>query len=271
MCKNYRKCIDSKFLLNDSLFKDAEEIVVKLEIFSTFGRPPISLENGLNGIFYLLKTGIQWQALPKCFGSKSAVNRLFKRLREAGFFKKLWHKELEKYDQIHGLNLEIQTSDCTHIKAPLGQEKTGESPVDRRKLGTKRSIITDEKGIVIGCALDRGNRHDSMLFEASIRSIPLWINQPKYKEMHLDSAYDCQKIKTILFNFYYVPRIAKNKRRLKTVNFQKTERKRWIVESSHSWMNRFRRLLIRFEKLADNYLALMQFAFSIITFNKLRV
>lgn len=272
MCKTencYETCINKEFLLNDTLLEHAKEIVTKLEIKSTIGRPSIDFIRALNGIYYLLRTGIPWNAMPRCFGSSSAIHRLFQRLRVAKFFEKLWYKELQAYDLNHGLKLQIQASDCTHIKSPLGQEKTGKSPVDRRKLGTKRSIIVEQNGIVIGCALGAGNRHDSQLFEASIRSIPSCINQPHYKEMHLDSAYDSKKTSVILFNFYYVPKVSKNKRNSKLSIPPNQEKKRWIVESAHSWMNRFRRLLIRFEKYANNYLALMQFSFSIITFNKI--
>jgi putative transposase len=267
----YEICINKDFLLNELLLKHAEEIISELAIRSTIGRPPLELKRALNGIYYLLRTGIQWNALPSCFGSYSAVHRLFQKLRSMNFFEKLWHKELQEYELIHGLQLENQASDCTHIKSPLGQEKTGQSPVDRRKLGTKRSIIVEGSGIPIGYALDAGNRHDSKLFEASIRSIPLFILQPPYKKMYLDSAYDSKTIQTILFNFYYLPRISKNKRKSKQLIVLKTDKKRWIVESTHSWMNRFRRLLIRFEKSAQNYIALMQFAFSIIIFNRFRL
>jgi|Laugrefa1bdmlbdn_1035148.scaffolds.fasta_scaffold28018_1 putative transposase len=267
----YETCINKRFLLNDLLLKQAEEIIAESPIRSTIGRPSLKLRRTLNGVYYLLRTGIQWNALPKCFGSYSAVHRLFQKLQTMHFFEKLWHKELQQYELVHGLQLENQASDCTHIKSPLGQEKTGKSPVDRRKLGTKRSIIVEGSGIPIGYALDAGNRHDSKLFEASIRSIPLFLLQPYYKEMHLDSAYDSKTIQTILFNFYYIPRISRNKRRSKQLVGLKTEKKRWIVESTHSWMNRFRRLLIRFEKSAQNYIALMQFAFSIIIFNRFRI
>jgi putative transposase len=267
----YETCINKYVLLNPTLLKHAEEIIAELDIRSMVGRPSLDLKRGLNGIYYLLKTGIQWKALPHCFGSNSAVHRLFQKLRTTLFFEKLWHKELQNYDLIHGLKLENQSSDCIHIKSPLGQEKTGKSPVDRKKLGTKRSIIVDETGIPIGYALEAGNRHDSKLFEASIRSIPKFLLQPHYKKMHLDSAFDSKTIQTILFNFYYIPKINQNKRKSKKQIILKSEKKRWIVESTHSWINRFRRLLIRFEKLANNYIALMQFAFSIITFNKIRI
>lgn len=275
MCETkncYETCINKEYLLNEKLLLHAQEIVTELRINSTTGRPPIKFIRSLNGIFYLLKTGIPWKGLPRCFGSSSAVHRAFQRLSSRGFFEKLWHKELQEYNQLHGLKLEVQAGDCAHIKSPLGQEKTGKSPVDRKKLGTKRSIIVEQNGIPLGCALGAGNRHDSILFEDSIRSIPSFINQPFYKEMHLDSAYDTKNIGVMLFNFYYVPKISKNKRNSKLpIIHPKSEKKRWVVESTHSWMNRFRRLLIRFEKLANNYLALMQFSFSIIIFNKIRV
>lgn len=274
MCKVkncYKKCINKAFLLNDKLLKHAQEIVINLKIKARVGRPSMDLIVGLNGIYYLLKTGIQWQAIPRCFGSSSAIHRLFQKLRGSSFFELLWHKELQEYDRTIGLNLEIQAGDCAHIKAPLGREKTGISPVDRRKLGTKRSIIVDRNGVAIGCALGPGNRHDSKLFEASIRSIPSFIDHPIYQEMHLDKAYDAKFIRVILFNRNYIPKIAKNKRNSKKPALIANEKKRWIVESSHSWMNRFRRLFVRFEKIASNYLALMQFALSVNTFNKIRV
>jgi len=45
--------------------------------------------------------------------------------------------------------------------------------------------------------------------------------------------------------------------------------RRWVIERSNSWMNRFRRILIRWEKKAENYVAMLEFAFAIIVFNKL--
>ena len=46
--------------------------------------------------------------------------------------------------------------------------------------------------------------------------------------------------------------------------------RRWVVEVAHSWFNRFRRLLIRWEKKPDNYLALLQFAATLIVYRKVR-
>lgn len=265
----YLNCINEQYLINSKLWKQMQAILSEIKINAKTGRPSIDIKRGMNGIFYLLKTGIQWNALPKCFGSSSAVHRLFQKLKLKGFFKKFWQEELKLYDTKVGLKLETQASDCIHIKSPLGQEATGKSPVDRRKLGTKRSITVEGAGIIIGCAIGAGNSYDPNLLPETIASIPKSIEQPYYKEMSLDAAYDTEDTKTLLFNKYYVPKIARNPRNSK--NKDKTNPlgyKRWFVERSHSWLNKFRRLYIRYEKDANNYLALTLFASGIITFNK---
>ena len=146
------------------LWKDIEEIVSQLPLKAKTGRPSLDVKRALNGIYYLLKTGIHWKALPRCFGSTSALHRFFQILVQLNFFEKLWHAELKNYEKIHGLNLEIQAMDCAHKKSPLGCEKTGKSPVDRRKLGSKISALSESNGIVIGLAIGSSNQHDSTLF-----------------------------------------------------------------------------------------------------------
>jgi hypothetical protein len=147
------------------------------------------------------------------------------KLRSLNFSDLLWYKELHEYDARHGLDLEVQAGDCAHIKAPLGKEKTEKNPVDRSKTGTKRSIIVERNRITIGCALGAGNQHDSKLFESSVHSIPTFLTQPYYREMHLDCAFDAKGVRVILFNFGYVPKISKNRRRLKAAIPIKTEKK----------------------------------------------
>ena len=264
----YEICINKSFLLSKKLWKTSKEIISNLSLNSKIGRPSLNTERILNGIFYVLKTGIQWKALPQCFGSKSAVHRFFQKLVNAEFFKKLWTKELEEYNKKYPLQLEKQAMDCSHKKSPLGGDKSGESPVDRRKLGSKLSVLSDAKGIPIGLAVGSSNQHDSTLFIDTLRSVPQSINLPKYKEMHLDSAYDSEIIKTVLFNFYYIPKIAPNQRNSKEKKRNPIGYSRWFIEPVHSWMNRFRGIFVRYSRLAFNYLALAQFASACIIFNK---
>lgn len=267
----YESCINRAFLISNALMQEIEEIVPKISLNAKTGRPPLKFKRALNGVYYLLKTGIHWKAIPRCFGSSSAIHRFFQKLVSINFFEEFWIHELAHYDAQHGLNLKIQAMDCAHRKSPLGSEKAGISPVDRRKFGSKISALSEANGIVIGLALGPSNQHDSKLFIETLLSVPKSIKQPYYKEMHLDSAYDSQEVKTALFNLYYVPKIAPNQRRKKIRPANPVGYCRWFIEPVHSWMNKFRSIFVRYCKRAKNYLALAQFAVSIITFNKILV
>jgi putative transposase len=252
----------------EKLLQHAKEILAQCSIRSKVGRPMLEETRLLQGIYYLLKTGIQWAAMPSCFGSRSAVHRFFTKLVRADFFKLLWTKELREYELHHGLDLTIQAMDCAHRKSPLGKDKSGNSPVDRRKMGTKLSVLSERNGIVLGLAVGGANQHDSKLFLETLRSVSPLIKQPYSKQMHLDAAYDSQEVRTILFNHYYVPKIAPNKRRKKERPPNPLGYCRWFIEPVHSWMNRFRAVAVRYSKYAKNYLAFAQFAVAVITYKK---
>lgn len=274
MCRTkncYEICINKGFLMSKNLWDDAQEIISKLPLKAKTGRPSLNIKRALNGIYYLLKTGIHWKALPRCFGSTSAIHRFFQKLVALNFFQQLWWSELVRYDAIHGLNLVKQAMDCAHKKSPLGCEKSGRSPVDRGKLGSKISVLSESKGIIIGLAVGSGNQHDSTLFVETLRSIPKFLKQPFYKEMNLDSAYDSQEVRTALFNLYYVPKIAPNQRRKKDRPSNPLGYSRWFIEPVHAWMNKFRAIFVRYSKTINNYLAFSQFSAAIITSNKILV
>ena len=87
----------------------------------------------LQAIFFVLRTGIQWNALPKSFGSSSAVHRHFMCWSETGFFKALWACGLQKYDEVKGIDWTWVSGDGCMTKAPLAQETVGANPTDRGK------------------------------------------------------------------------------------------------------------------------------------------
>lgn len=267
----YEICINTAFLIPKKLWGKIEEIIPKLLLNAKTGRPPLDFKRGLNGIYYLLKTGVHWKALPRCFGSTSAIHRFFQKLVKVNFFRELWIVEIEEYSEIHGLSLTKQAMDCAHRKSPIGCEKSGMSPVDRRKLGSKISVLSESNGIIIGLAIGSSNQHDSKLFVETLLSIPKSLKQPYYKEMHLDSAYDSGLVRTALFNCNYIPKIAPNKRRKKEQPPNPLGYSRWFIEPVHSWMNKFRAIFVRYLKYAANYLAFAQFASAVMIFNKSRV
>lgn len=87
-------------------------------------------------IVYVLRTGIQWNALPreKFQGvSSSAVHDRFQKWSRAGFFLRLWRMGLAEYDEFEGIAWEWQAADGNLQKAPLAKEAVGPNPTDRGK------------------------------------------------------------------------------------------------------------------------------------------
>ena len=97
------------------------------------GRKPMEPRQIFAGIVYVLRTGIQWKALPRSFGSASAIHRHFQAWQKAGFFLKLWQAGLAEYDTLEGIAWNWQSIDGAMHKAPLAQECSGANPTDRGK------------------------------------------------------------------------------------------------------------------------------------------
>ena len=97
------------------------------------GRPPMEPRKALEAIFYVLRTGIQWKALPKTFGASSAVHRYFMFWCDIGFFTALWACGLRRYDEVKGINWTWLSADGCMTKAPLAVETVGKNPTDRGK------------------------------------------------------------------------------------------------------------------------------------------
>ena len=139
------------------------------------------------------------------------------------------------------------------------------------KMGTKRSVLSDEHGLPLAIVLDGANRHDSKLLEDTLDDIV--ITRPEVTEEHpqnlcLDAGYTGKQ--EVVTDHQYIPHIVsrgeEKKQKEKTPGFKA---RRWVVEVLHSHMNRFRKLLVRYEKKSNNYLALIQFACAVIVWRKL--
>jgi transposase len=97
------------------------------------GRKPPDKRKVLEGIFYVLRTGCQWKAIPCEFGKGSNIHRYFQLWERAGFFEAIWAMALEEYDELKGLDWKWQSMDGCITKAPLSCESGGANPTDRGK------------------------------------------------------------------------------------------------------------------------------------------
>lgn len=106
------------------------------------GRKPIPARQVFAAIVYVLRTGCQWKALPKEFGSASAVHAHFQRWHRAGFFLQMWRAGLAEYDEMEGIAWKWQSIDGATGKAPLALECVGPNPTDRGKKGAQTKFVS---------------------------------------------------------------------------------------------------------------------------------
>jgi transposase len=131
-------------------------------------------------------------------------------------------------------------------------------------------VLTEGNGIPIGIAVSGANTHDMRLTAETLASVPIAVPDPAEVAQHLclDKGYDYEAVRTTVNEYGYTAHIksrgAEEADRRKTPKYRA---RRWVVERTHSWMNRFRRLLIRWEKKADNYLAMVHFASAYIAYS----
>jgi hypothetical protein len=150
----------------------------------------------------------------------------------------------------------------------LAGKKTGPSPTDRGKLGSKRSVIVDGRGVPIGFELAGANINDCKLTFETIDSIVLprpGTATRRRQHFHADKGYDQAKTRTRLKMRRYIPHVRRKRRRDRRGRPPtKRDLYRWMVEAAHSWSNRFRGLKTRWEKKAANYAALVHLSFAVI-------
>src|SRR5512143_128551 len=155
-------------------------------------------------------------------------------------------------------------------KPPLGGKKTGPNPTDRGKGGVKRSLLTEGQGIPIGLVIDGANRHDMKWVRATLESLVVGRPEPTDDQpqgLCLDKGYDYDEVRASLQEFGFTAHIRARGAEAKDLAREAGQRaRRWVVERSHSWMNRFRRLLVRWEKKPAHYLAFLHFACALIAF-----
>jgi putative transposase len=124
--------------------------------------------------------------------------------------------------------------------------------------------------VPLAVIMEGANRHDCKLVEATLEGIPVDRPQPTPKRpqgLCLDKGYDYEEVRALAQEFGYTAHIrARGEEAQAIKRSARFKARRWVVERTHSWLNRFRRILIRWEKKPDNYLALLHLSCALITF-----
>jgi transposase len=146
--------------------------------------------------------------------------------------------------------------------------KTGPSPTDRGKRGVKRSVLTDGLGVPLGAVIDGANRNDHKLMRQTLQAIPVERPKPtprRPQHLCLDKGFDYDEPRVLAAEFGFTLHLRTRGEEVTAKRHARSKARRWVVERTHSWLNRFRSILIRWTKKPDNDLALLHLACGIIT------
>jgi len=266
------------FRVSDALWAVLEPLLPRRVNTHRFGggRPRVPDRRCADAIFYVLRTGGQWAALNETeVCAKSTAHDRFAEWVKADVFLALWQAGVERFDELQGIDWSWLSMDGALTKAPLGGKKTGPNPTDRGKGGVKRSLLTEGHGVPLGVVIDGANRHDMKLGRATIESIVVERPVPTGEQpqgMCLDKGDDYAEVRATLAEFGFTAHLRSRGEEAQELAQEAGKRaRRWVVERSHSWLNRFRRLLVRWEKQPEHYLAFLHFACALIAFRAARL
>lgn len=222
------------------------------------GRKPIATRKVLESVLWVLNTGAQWHMLPQCYQNYKTVHRRFQHWCRNEVLRDIM------INLANALRAEkvIDKSECL-IDATFAQAKgSGEAigPTKRRQ-GVKIMAIVDRHGLPLSVSTHAANHHDVTLVQLSF---DFYMIEAKPDNLIGDKAYDSDELDAALRK-QGIEMIAPHKRnrvKPKTQDGRRLRRyeRRWIVERFFAWIQWQRRLLVRWEYDAKNFLGFVQLA-----------
>ena len=236
------------------------------------GRKPIEDRKALTGILFVLKTGIPWEDLPQEMGCGSGMT-CWRRLRDwhqAGVWEALHELLLAELNGADQIDWSRAAVDSRSLRALGGGQKTGPSPVDRRKEGSKHHLIVDGRGTPLAATVTAANGPDVKQLEPLVDAVPPVRGKRgrprrRPKRLYADRAYDSEPHRRRLRRRGIRPLIA----RRGTAHGSGLGRFRWVVERTLSWLPRKRKLRVRTERRADIHEALLSLGCGLICYGVL--
>jgi transposase len=216
------------------------------------GRPPIPNRVVVRVIWYVLVTGCRWEDVPPEMGCSGRTAHRRLRLWEAlGVWDRLHADLLRLLKQASRLDPDTVIVDDVLVRAFGGGERTGPSPVDRGKPGSKHTLLVDRHGapLAIRTAPAGASGHTQIL--------PIVLDYPRVggrpgrpKErpdaLYADRGFDSDDTRRLLAWLGIEPHIA----RRRTAHGSGLGRVRGVVERTISWLKGLRRLRVRYDRLA---------------------
>jgi transposase len=189
--------------------------------------------------------------------------------QEAGVWDRLHQTLLDRLGEADRIDCAGPPS--TRPAFPLrGGEATGPNPTNRGKQGSRRHLVVDRAGIPLAITLSAASVHDCRMLETTVDAIaaitrPGGQRRKRPSKLHAAKVCDCPFCRDLLRRQHIILRIASKgiERR------DRLGRHRWVVERTLAWLDRYRRLTVRFERRADIHQAFLALGCALICWNSL--
>jgi transposase len=126
--RKVRKPLGTIWEVPEPLWQRVEPILKEFWPRKPTGRRPANWRQILNGIIFRMRTGCQWDQLPRRFGPKSTVHDWFRRWAEGGVFEKVWAALVVECDELQGVEWKWQAADGALGKARFGGIMSARTP-----------------------------------------------------------------------------------------------------------------------------------------------
>ncbi len=235
------------------------------------GRPPIGHRIVLKVIWFILATGCRYEDVPQEMGcSGRTAHRRLRRWEEMGIWDRLHADLLRLLRQEDKLDPDVVIVDGVQVRAFGGGEQTGPSPVDRRKKGSKHTLLVDRHGVPLAIHTAAANASDHRQIIPLVLDFPEVGGKPgRPKErpdtLLADAGYDSEATRWLLRWMGIEPLIRKQKGE----HGSGLGKVRWVVERTISWLKGLRRMRVRYDRLGVIQDAWTSLAASVICFRLL--
>lgn len=203
----------------------------------------LSIDYIVDRIFHVLRTGCQWRHLEVDGGSWKTVYHYFSVWSKENLFEKSYEHLLNLYSR-NGISKKLIV-DTSFVKNVFGRNCTGPSPFDRGRRATKVSALTDSSGIPLCFTFHPGNKNDSRTLFKTLRSSKVSLSN---KVLYADKIYDTSHCRSVISSFNMTSAVSQKGKTTSITD----NRVRIVVEHTFSWLDKFRRILVRYEGLISH-------------------
>lgn len=262
----------SKPLLPDALWAKIEPLLPrpKRRRFRHPGRKPLDRRRALTGVLFVLRTGLRWNDLPPEMGcgSGSRCRRYLQAWHKARVWDRLHALLLAELDDAGAIDWSRAAVDASHARALGGGTKTGPSPVDRGRKGTKHNAVVDPHTIPLAATATAGNVPDVTALPEVVDAVPAvrgrgGRRKRRPKKLYADRGYDSDPHRRRMRRRGIDPVFA----RRRTEHGSGLGQCRWPVEQFFAWLHRYRRLRLRTERDGRMHDAFLKLATCLICFS----